>query len=101
MSSKPKVGSLLRVNAIDLSDHDHDWFVVMSRVTPPYSVRGKLASVVGFFVRRNKAAYVEIITHTAEKHGISFEECFHRLLTKQPLPDARFETIDISEEDDE
>ena len=63
---------------IPLGDHDADWFKVMAAASNS-SLRVKAASVIGYFVRRRKEEYREIIQYTANKYGISFDECFNKL----------------------
>ncbi|NEP01372.1 MAG: hypothetical protein F6K58_22495 [Symploca sp. SIO2E9] len=77
--------------SIDLGDHDRDWFVVMSKLGNR-SIRSNLSSVVGFYVRRRKQEYLEILAYTARKYGLTEDECFHRLLKGEDLgePVANF-----------
>lgn len=77
---------------IPLGDHDADWFRVMSAASNS-SLRVKAASVIGYFVRRRKDEYREIIQYTANKYGISFDECFNKLKNGEDLgkPLAYFE----------
>ena len=71
---------------IPLGDHDADWFKVMAAASNS-SLRVKAASVIGYFVRRRKEEYREIIQYTANKYGISFDECFNKLKNGESLGD--------------
>ena len=72
--------------SIDLGDHDRDWFIVMSKLGNR-SIRANLSSVVGYYVRRRKDEYQEILTYTARKYGLTEDECFQRLLKNESLGD--------------
>ena len=74
----------LNVGSLPLGEHDADWLKVMAAASNS-SLRVKVASVVGYYIRRRKAEYVEIIRYTANKHGLTFDECFHRLLKGEKL----------------
>lgn len=74
----------LNLGSIDLGDHDRDWFVVMSKLGGR-STRANLSSVVGYYVRRRKAEYQEILSYTARKYGLTEDECFQKLLKDEPL----------------
>lgn len=69
---------------VPLGDHDADWFRVMSAASNS-SLRVKAASVIGYFVRRRKDEYREIIQYTANKHGLSFDDCFNKLKNGEDL----------------
>ncbi|NER45840.1 MAG: hypothetical protein F6J92_03965 [Symploca sp. SIO1A3] len=77
----------LNLGSIDLGDHDRDWFVVMSKLGGR-STRANLSSVVGYYVRRRKEEYKDILTYTARKYGLTEEECFQRLLKGDDLGEA-------------
>lgn len=87
--------------SIDLGDHDRDWFIVMSRLGKR-SIRANLQSVVGYYVRRRKPEYQEILTYTAKKYGLTEDECFQRLLKGESLgePIADFTEPEPTAEDD-
>lgn len=70
--------------SIDLGDHDRDWFVVMSRLGNR-SIRANLQSIVGYYVRRRKTEYQEMLVYTAKKYGLTEDECFQRLLKGESL----------------
>lgn len=74
----------LNVGSLPLGEHDADWFKVMTAVSNS-SLRVKVASVVSYYVRRRKPEYIEIVQYTANKHGLTFDECFHRLLKGESL----------------
>jgi hypothetical protein len=74
----------LNFGSIDLGDHDRDWFIVMSRLGGR-SIRANLSSVVGFYVRRRKEEYAEILEYTSKKYGMTRDECFQRLLKGEDL----------------
>ena len=73
-----------QTGSIPLGEHDADWFKVMCKLSNR-SVRANLASIVGFYVRRRKDEYKEILSYTARKYGLTEEECFHRLLNNVDL----------------
>lgn len=77
----------LNLGSLPLGEHDADWFRVMSAASNS-SLRVKAASVIGYFVRRRKTEYVGIVAYLARKHGLSFDECFHRLRNDEELPPA-------------
>lgn len=74
----------LNIGKIPLGEHDSDWFRVMSALGGR-AIRVNAASVIGYYVRRRKEEYTEILRYTAEKHGLTPEECFQRLLKGEPL----------------
>lgn len=74
----------LRLGDIPLGEHDADWFRVMSACTDS-ALRVKVASVLGYYVRRRKQEYIEIIQYLAAKHGLEFSECFNKLLNGEEL----------------
>ena len=74
----------LNIGSFDLGDHDRDWFIVMSRLGDR-SIRANLSSVVGYYVRRRKQEYGEILAYTARKYGLTEDECFQRLLKDESL----------------
>lgn len=74
----------LTPGSIPMGDHDADWLKVMAAATDS-SMRVKIASVLGYYVRRRKAEYIEIVSYIAAKHGLSFDECFHRLKNGEDL----------------
>ena len=76
----------LNIGSVNLGDHDVDWFKVMSAVTHQ-SVRSKAGSILGYYVRKRKEEYREIIQYTANKYGLSFDECFNKLKNGEPLGD--------------
>ena len=76
----------LNVGSVPLGDHDRDWFVVMSKLGSR-SIRANLSSVMGFYVRRRKKEYEEILRYTASKYGLTPSECFKRILNDEDLGD--------------
>ena len=74
----------LNFGSIDLGDHDRDWFIAMSKLGGR-SIRANLSSVVGYYVRRRKSEYQEILAYTAKKYGLTPDECFQRLLKGEDL----------------
>ncbi|NMG09763.1 hypothetical protein [Brasilonema sp. UFV-L1] len=74
----------LSISSFELGDHDRDWFIVMSRLGGR-SIRANLSSVVGYYVRRRKQEYQEILEYTARKYGLTVDECFQRLLKDEDL----------------
>jgi hypothetical protein len=68
-----------QVGSIPLGDHDADWFKVMSKLGDR-SIRANMASIVGYYVRRRKDEYKEILAYTAKKYGLTEDETFYRLL---------------------
>ncbi len=60
---------------IPLSEHDLDWFKVMTNMAER-SVRANLGSVVTTFVAKWKSAYSEKIEYEANKYGLTFDEVF-------------------------
>jgi|GEM_PF-6729665 len=61
---------------IPLSEHDLDWFRVMTNMAER-SVRANLGSVVTTFVTKWKEAYTEKIQYEANKYGLTFDEVFN------------------------
>lgn len=86
----------LSLGRIDMGDHDHDWFVVMSRLGGR-SIRANVTSVLGYYVRRRKEEYKEILKYTAQKYGLTEDECFKRVLNEEdlgePIDDSTIPTI--------
>lgn len=78
----------LNVGSLPLSDHDADWIKAMATVSNS-SLRVKLASIVGYYVRRRKEEYLEIIDYTAQKYDLSFDECFKRLSNNEDLGEPK------------
>ena len=74
----------INLGTVPMGDHDADWFKVMCKLSNR-SLRANAASVLGFYVRRHKSEYVEILTYTARKHGLTPDEVFRRLLNDEPL----------------
>lgn len=60
---------------IPLSEHDLDWFKVMTNMAER-SVRANLGSVITTFVAKWKSAYIEKIEYEANKYGLTFDEVF-------------------------
>jgi len=60
---------------IPLSEHDLDWFKVMTNMAER-SVRANLGSVITTFVAKWKSAYTEKIEYEAKKYGLTFDEIF-------------------------
>jgi hypothetical protein len=60
---------------IPLSEHDLDWFKVMTNMAER-SVRANLGSVITTFVAKWKSAYSEKIEYEANKYGLTFDEVF-------------------------
>ena len=85
----------LNIGSIYLSVHDHDWFIVMSRLGSQNSIRGNLSSVTGYYVRRRKHEYLEILNYTAAKYSLSPQETFQRLLKNKPLDTPLDEPIEL------
>ncbi|WP_026736098.1 hypothetical protein [Fischerella sp. PCC 9605] len=60
---------------IPMSEHDLDWFRVMTNMAER-SVRANLGSVLTTFVAKWKEAYIEKINYEAKKYGLTFDEVF-------------------------
>lgn len=60
---------------IPLSEHDLDWFKVMTNMAER-SIRANLGSVITTFVAKWKSAYIEKIEYEAKKYGLTFDEVF-------------------------
>lgn len=71
---------------IPLGDHDADWLRVMAAASNS-SLRVKVASVLGYYVRRRKGEYEEILRYLAAKYGLSYSEVFNRLRKGEALGD--------------
>ncbi len=84
--------SKLSLGQIDLGDYDRDWFVVMSKLDGK-STRANVSSVLGRYVKQNRADYQLMLDYTARKHGLTTDECFRRLLNDEdlgvPIPDFK------------
>lgn len=74
----------LNTGSVSMGEHDRDWLIVMSRLTGR-SIRANISSILGYYVRRRKPEYEEILRYTARKYGITEEECFQRLLKGESL----------------
>jgi hypothetical protein len=74
----------LNIGSIPMGDHDRDWFTVMSRLGGR-SLRANASSVLGYYVRRRKEEYQEILAYTAKKYGLTPDECFQKLLKGDDL----------------
>jgi hypothetical protein len=81
----------INLGTVPLGDHDADWFKVMCRLSNR-SLRANAASVLGYYIRRRKSEYVEILSYTARKYGLTVDEAFKRLLNDESLgePIANF-----------
>lgn len=80
---KPKMPDL-NIGSIPMGDHDRDWFTVMSRLGGR-SLRANASSVLGYYVRRRKGEYQEMLEYTAKKYGLTPDECFAKLLKGDDL----------------
>ncbi|BAZ19085.1 XRE family transcriptional regulator (plasmid) [Calothrix sp. NIES-4071] len=60
---------------IPLSEHDLDWFKVMTSMAES-SIRANLSSVLTTFVSECKDSYKEKIEYEANKYGLTFDEVF-------------------------
>jgi hypothetical protein len=56
----------------------------MSRLSDR-SIRGNLSVIVGYYVRRRKKEYEELLQYTARKYGLTTDECFQKLLRGESL----------------
>lgn len=74
----------LNLGNIPLGEHDADWMRVMAAASNS-SLRVKVASICGYFVRRRKGEYIEIVNYIAAKYGLSFDEAFHKLKNGEDL----------------
>lgn len=74
----------LKIGSIPLGEHDLDWFTVMSKLGNR-SIRANAGSVIGFYVRRRKDEYREILAYTARKYGLTEGEVFRRILNNEDL----------------
>lgn len=74
----------IRLSTVPLNDHDADWLTVMANASET-SLRQKVASVLSYYVRRRKDQYVQMVQYLADKHGLTFEECFHKLRRGEDL----------------
>ena len=72
------------VGTIPLGDHNLDWFVVMTKLANK-SLRANVANVIASYVHERKEEYKVILEYTAEKYGITPEECFERLKNGEDL----------------
>lgn len=93
----------LNVGSIYLGDHDQDWFIVMSKLGDQLSMRANVSSIIGYYVRRRKSEYIEMLNYTAAKNGLSPQETFTRLLKGIPLGDkltTPIELVEVPELDD-
>ncbi|NJL02968.1 MAG: hypothetical protein HC838_01880 [Spirulinaceae cyanobacterium RM2_2_10] len=74
----------LNLGSVDLGDHDHDWLVVMTRLSGR-SVRQNVSALLEHHVRSRKNEYEAMLKYTARKHGMTEQECFYRLLNNFEL----------------
>lgn len=68
----------------NLGIHDEEWFTVMSQLSGR-TLNENAGSVIGFYVRRNKDAYKEILEHTAQRLGLTPDELFEQLAQGKTL----------------
>ncbi|MGB5968172.1 MAG: hypothetical protein WBG70_07550 [Spirulinaceae cyanobacterium] len=91
----------LSLGGVPMGDHDRDWFVVMSKLGGR-SLRANASSVLGYYVRRRKEEYQEMLAYTSRKYGLTEDECFRRLLRGEdlgePLKDFEAMPPDINDE---
>jgi hypothetical protein len=69
----------LKVGSVPLGQYDLDHFLVMTRLARG-SIRANVGSILTNYVRRKWGEYENILWYTAEKGGISKDECYKRLL---------------------
>lgn len=68
----------------NLGIHDQEWFTVMSKLSGR-TLDENTGSVIGFYVRRNKEAYKEILEHTALRLGLTSDDLFEQLVNEATL----------------
>ncbi|MEM9771684.1 MAG: hypothetical protein AAF889_08835 [Cyanobacteria bacterium P01_D01_bin.73] len=85
----------LAAGSIPLADHDEDWVRVAASVKG-MSMRAYIGNAVGGTISSEKPVLESLVRYAAQKHGLTFDEAFHRLRTKksgdkkplgEPLPD--------------
>jgi len=74
----------INIGSVTMGDHDADWYRVMCKLGGR-SIRANTSSVLGYYVRRRKSEYSEILQYTARKYGLTPDETFKRLLNDEPL----------------
>jgi hypothetical protein len=70
----------LKVGSVPLGEYDHDHFLVMTRLKK-VSTRANVATLITCYVRQKWDEYENILRYTANKAGISEEECYQILLS--------------------
>ena len=89
----------INLGSTPLSDRDHDWFKVMASLSG-WSVRSKVSGLLESYVRKNIELYTELVNYSARKHGLTFDEAFHKLRLGESLgePLKEFPVIQEMEE---
>ena len=87
-NNKESTMSDLQSGSIPLSEHDHDWFKVMTNMAER-SIRANLGNVLSDFVASQKPAYVEKIQYEANKYGLEFDEVFQIYRTATSSKEAQ------------
>lgn len=75
------------VGSFELSEADIDKFIVWCRLSGK-SVRAKIATIVMYYMAKKEKDYQAKLKYTAEKYGLSVEDCYQRLLKDEPLGKA-------------
>ena len=87
-NNKESTMAELQSGSIPLSEHDHDWFKVMTNMAER-SIRANLGNVLSDFVASQKPAYVEKIQYEANKYGLEFDEVFQIYRTATSSKEAQ------------
>ncbi len=78
----------INLGSTPLSDKDHDWFRAMASAYG-WTIRTKISEILKDFIHENMEEFVEVVAYSARKHGLTFDEAFHRLRNKEELGDPR------------
>ena len=74
----------MNLGSISIADHDEDWLRVSAAVKNT-SMRVLVSSALSDFVSESKPELTELIGYAANKHGLTFEQAFHRLRSGEEL----------------
>ena len=84
------------LGSCSMSDHDVDWFRVIVSIEG-VSQRKLASDAIRELVERSKSDYVKRVEYAARKHGLTFDEAFHRLRRAEPLGDPLEDFVVVPE----
>lgn len=77
----------LNTGSLDLAQDEYDWIKVISSMNEE-TVKSILVNAWRGHLNRHKAHYIKKLRYLAERHGLTVEETFRRLLKGESLGDV-------------